>query len=247
MNFLLANKDYSSTHLNTLRSSIASVFSVIHSNRQPIAELSLIKDFFTAKRNSEVKIPTEQQLTTWDVNILVDYIKRELSSTANLNLEQLQLKTILLISIATMWRPRSDIERLQHRDITFKGKEKTSSVRIHARKPKEGQVKSITLGAIEDEDRCPVKTISHFITRTANFRQDLPEDHTLFLTYIDSNKKPSTSVKPTTVANWIKTAMAKAGIDIKDHNAHSVRAASSTKAVELGHSIQDVKKHATGV
>ncbi|KAG0839800.1 hypothetical protein G6F17_013766 [Rhizopus arrhizus] len=54
LKFLQANKGYSSTHLNTLRSSIASVFSVIHSNRPPIAEQSLIKDFFTAKRNSEI-------------------------------------------------------------------------------------------------------------------------------------------------------------------------------------------------
>ncbi|KAG0738792.1 hypothetical protein G6F57_014159 [Rhizopus arrhizus] len=59
LKFLQADKDYSSTHLNTLRSSIASIFSVIHSNRPPIAEQSLIKDFFTAKRDSEVKIPTE--------------------------------------------------------------------------------------------------------------------------------------------------------------------------------------------
>ncbi|KAG1437480.1 hypothetical protein G6F56_013082 [Rhizopus delemar] len=109
LKFLQTSKDYSSTHLNTLRSSIASVFSVIHSDKPPIAEQSLIKEFFTAKRNSEVKIPTEQQSATWDLSILVDYIKHHLSPTDELNLDQLQLKTILLICIATMWRPRSDI------------------------------------------------------------------------------------------------------------------------------------------
>ncbi|KAG1258167.1 hypothetical protein G6F68_008917 [Rhizopus microsporus] len=82
LKFLQANKGYSSTHLNTLRSSIASVFSVIHSNRPPIAEQSLIKDFFTAKRNSEVKIPTEQQSATWDISILVDYIKQHFNHVA---------------------------------------------------------------------------------------------------------------------------------------------------------------------
>ncbi|KAG1049828.1 hypothetical protein G6F43_007863 [Rhizopus delemar] len=96
------NKEYSSIHLNTLRSSIASVFSITHSQKQPIAGQPLIKDFFTAKRNFEVKIPCEQQLATWDVNIFVEYIKKELSPTSGLSLVQLQLKTILLLCIATM-------------------------------------------------------------------------------------------------------------------------------------------------
>lgn len=99
------------------------------------------------------------------------------------------------------------------------------------------------MGQLDDEEICTVRTLSTFIVKTDILRKDLPEDHTLFLTYIDS-PKISTSVKPTTIANWIKTAMAEAGIDTKEYQAHSIRAASSTKAVELGHSIQEVKKHA---
>ncbi|KAG1617817.1 hypothetical protein G6F46_004388 [Rhizopus delemar] len=188
------NKEYSSIHLNTLRSSIASVFSIIHSQKQPIAGQPLIKDFFTTKRNSEVKIPSEQQLTTWDVNIFVKYIKKELSPTSGLSLVQLQLKTILLLCIATMWRPRSDIDRLQYHDVILKQDETTTSILTNARTPKEGQ--------------------------------------------------HPTSVRPTTVANWIKAAMDKAGVDTNNYQAHSIRAASSTKAVELDHSIKDVKKYA---
>jgi len=59
-----------------------------------------------------------------------------------------------------------------------------------------------------------------------------------------TTKKQPTSVKTTTVANWIKTAMDKAGIDTNHYQAHSIRAASSTKAVELGHSVLRVKDHA---
>ncbi|KAI8875633.1 hypothetical protein K501DRAFT_280182 [Backusella circina FSU 941] len=43
-----ANRDYSSTHLSTLRSSITSAFSIIHSQKQPITDQLLIKEFFTA-------------------------------------------------------------------------------------------------------------------------------------------------------------------------------------------------------
>ncbi|CEP06880.1 hypothetical protein [Parasitella parasitica] len=172
-----------------------------------IAEQTMIKDLFASKRRSEVKIPSEKQLATWNIGILVDYVKTKLSPTVTLSLEQLQLKTILLLCMSTMWRPRSDIGRLQYRDIIFKKDDTggTSSVRIHSRNPKEGPVKSTILGELSDEDMCT----------------------------------NSTSVKPTTVANWVKTAMAEAGIDTKDYQAHSIRAASSTKAVELGHSIQE--------
>ncbi|CEP10671.1 hypothetical protein, partial, partial [Parasitella parasitica] len=171
-----------------------------------------------------------------------DYVKTKLSPTVTLYLEQLQLKTILLLCMSTMWRPRSDIGRLQYCDIIFKKDDTggTSSFRIHSRNPKEGPVKSTILGELSDEDMCTVRTLFTFILKTASLRKDLPEDHTLFLTYVDSPKN-STSVKPTTVANWVKTAMAEAGIDTKDYQAHSIRAASSTKAVELGHSIQEVK------
>ncbi|KAG2192273.1 hypothetical protein INT47_003862, partial [Mucor saturninus] len=141
-------------------------------------------------------------------------------------------------------RPRSDIGRLQYRDITLTQDGTTSNIRIHAGTPKESQVKSITLGTIEDEELCPVKTTYQFVTRTTSKRKNLPEEHTLFLAYIDSDTQAATSIKPTTVANWVKSAMKLAGIDTKAYQAHSVRAAASTKAVELGHSIQDVKKHA---
>lgn len=38
--------------------------------------------------------------------------------------------------------------------------------------------------------------------------------------------------------------MESAGIDATHFQAHSISSASSTKAVELGHSIQDIKKYA---
>lgn len=102
--FLQHNQDYSSTQIYTLRSSLASVFSVAHNDCLPVADQPIFKYFFAAKRNSEVKISTEQQLRTWDISILVDYIRTQLSPTDTLTLEQLKLKTILLISIAIVWK-----------------------------------------------------------------------------------------------------------------------------------------------
>ncbi|KAG1038842.1 hypothetical protein G6F43_012627 [Rhizopus delemar] len=245
LSFLIANQKYSNTHLNTLRSAIASVFTIIHPSEQPIAEQPLIKDFFSAKRRSEVRIPSPQQLFTWDITILLQYIKTQLSPSNNLSLQELQVKTILLLCVATMWRPRSDIGQLQHRDIhiTQDQQGKFQAI-IHARTPKENQVKSTILGEYIEDQLCPVKTLKSFLQRTSTLREKLPSEHTLFLTYLDNNNKQPSSVRPTTVANWIKAVFQEAGIDTTYFQAHSIRSASSTKAVELGHSIQDVKKHA---
>lgn len=154
------------------------------------------------------------------------------------------MKTILLLCIATMWHLRFDIDRLQYCDITLKQEGMTSNIRSYVRTPKKGQVKSITLGSIDGEELCPDKTTYKFVTKTVIMKQNLPEGHTLFITYIDSYIRAPTSVKPTAVANWIKLTMELVGIDTKEYQAHFVRAAANTEAVELGHSIQDVKKHA---
>ncbi|KAG1455810.1 hypothetical protein G6F55_006855 [Rhizopus delemar] len=243
--FLMANQQYSNNHLNRLRSAIASVFSVVHETKLPIADHKLTKDFFAAKRRSTVKIPTMQQLFAWDITILLQHIQNTMSSTCNLSLQHLQLKTILLLCMATMWRPRSDIGCLQHRDITINNDQKGEiQATIHTRTPKEAQVKSITLGTYQDQQLCPVQMLKYFLDKTSQYRTNLPEDHTLFLTYLEQEDKKSSSVHPSTIANWIKSAMQDAGIDTKHFQAHSIQSASSTKAVELGHSIQDVKKHA---
>ncbi|KAG0864788.1 hypothetical protein G6F16_010745 [Rhizopus arrhizus] len=244
LQFLRSNIKYSNAHLNGLRSSIASVFAVIHEDKLPIAENNMIKDFFIAKKKSEVKIPAHHQLFTWDITILLRHIKETLSSSAELSLQQLQVKTILLLCMATMWRPRSDIGRLQFQDVHIQAEENSHNITLHSREPKEAQVKSTILGEFEDKDLYPVHSLIQFLNNTNNFRQNLPRDHSLFLTYLAQTDKPSDSVRPTTVANWIKDEMEKAGIDITKFQAHSIRTASSTEAVELGHSRRAVKSHA---
>jgi hypothetical protein len=119
LQFLVDNQHFSYQYLNGLRSSIASAFKHIHPHQKPIASQQNISRFFTAKRKTEIRIPTTSQLESWDINLLIQFIKDKLSPTAELNLQQLQLKVILLTCINTMGRPRSDVGRLQHRDVKF--------------------------------------------------------------------------------------------------------------------------------
>lgn len=72
LRFLFDNRHFSYQYLNGLRSSIASVFKVLHPEKEPLASQECIMEFFKAKKRSEVKISTKQILQTWDTNILVE-------------------------------------------------------------------------------------------------------------------------------------------------------------------------------
>ncbi|ORE22987.1 hypothetical protein BCV71DRAFT_169736, partial [Rhizopus microsporus] len=83
----------------------------------------------------------------------------------SLSLTQLQDKVILLLCVATMFRPRSDIDTLQRRDIEFTFENNSSSrnqivlgMTLYIRQPKEAQSKTAGLGRLDLESMCPVRT-----------------------------------------------------------------------------------------
>jgi hypothetical protein len=193
LKLLIDNQHYSSIHLNTLRSVIASVFRVLYPNELPIANQPLIQSFFATKRRSEIRIPFAQQLSTWDTNKIITYLERHWADSKSVSLTQLQLKTIAILCLATVARPRSDLGRLQKRDIHLEfdndNVNEPKSVTIHFREPKETQVKSSQFGIIKHSSLCPVITLSIFLERTRTLRTALPKDHTLFLSYIEQPEK----------------------------------------------------------
>ncbi|KAG1181129.1 hypothetical protein G6F36_010105 [Rhizopus arrhizus] len=149
--FLMDNCKYSVQHLNGIRSAIASVFKIIHPDQPPLAQQEKIVQFFQAKRHQEIRIPADTDLKTWDTDILTKYIKTTWANNDSLSLFELQLKTIVLLCLATMARPRSDIGRLEYRNIHFrKENNQAVSVIIHFVEAKKTNMKSTQLGLIED-------------------------------------------------------------------------------------------------
>ena len=75
LRFLMEHRHLFTQHLNGLRSAIASFFKVLHPNKKPIVSQDIIVTFFAAERHSEIRIPSTVQLTTWDSDIMVRYIR----------------------------------------------------------------------------------------------------------------------------------------------------------------------------
>ncbi|KAG0847829.1 hypothetical protein G6F17_012182 [Rhizopus arrhizus] len=239
LKYLVQNRHYSTSHLNGIRSSIASVFNVVYPSKPSIGQHHLIQDFFTAHKKQRVQIPTREEIEIWDLDILLKFIKAKYAHNDRLTIMELQYKTVLLLSIFTMWRPKSDISRLQHRDVLFQTENgRIQGVTLICRLPKEAQQKTISLGTIDTSDLCPVTTLYLFIQKTEGYRGKLPENQTLFLAYINE-QKPTSCVSPNTVTGWIKNNMSQAGIDTTKYQPHSIRSAASTKAVQLGFKIDD--------
>jgi hypothetical protein len=113
---------------------------------------------------------------------MVDHIKITMPLTGQSSLKQLQHKTILLLCMATMWRPKSDIDRLQYQDIILQVEGIVYSVTLHVQESSKVQVKSTVLSEYMNKDLYPVRTLFKFITRTAVLRKAPRKDYALFLT-----------------------------------------------------------------
>lgn len=91
-----------------------------------------------------------------------------------------------------MWKPRSDIGKLQYRDVNFNQDDQglLQGVILTARSPKEIEAKSSKLGALKDKEVCPIYTLWQFCQRTKHLQTHLAEDHLLFLaSTMDVNSK----------------------------------------------------------
>ncbi|CEJ01330.1 hypothetical protein RMCBS344292_15362 [Rhizopus microsporus] len=245
--YLTYKKTPSYSSLNIIRSAIASVYRVIHLHRPPIASDQLVIQYFEARRRKEEKLPNSTQ-EIYDVKVLLQ-ATLSWGSTSELTMSKLQLKTLTLLTIATTWRQRSDMGTLQFREVKFQMKEGVEDeplgVTLTARNLKELRPKQSKLGAIENRVACPAHTLWTFYTFTKDHRNHLSQDLALFLTNMTQDN-PNTwqSIKPATVASWLKGVMDEAGIGTDRFTVHSIRPASSTKAVTMGSEIDQVKMHA---
>ncbi|KAG1135029.1 hypothetical protein G6F37_013169 [Rhizopus arrhizus] len=198
VDYLVDCQQLSYSTLNGYRSAIASVFRIIHPQKPPIASHPLVLHFFEAKRRRETRLPNTSK-EIFDVTLLIDHVLTW-GSNNSLSLYNLQLKTVLLITIATMWRPRSDIGNIQFRDVHSmmdNDKNIPIGVTLTARQPKEIKAKMSKIGTIEDRDKCPVHTLWVFCQATKKLRNHLTEGHKLFLTNLeDRDQTKWQSVQP---------------------------------------------------
>ena len=204
----------------------------------------LLQGMFTKK--PDPIIPKPQRI--WDVSQVLDYFL-EAPPNSLMSLRVLGCKLACLLMLVSMRRcidlTRLDIGHLQWtspREARFllTSPSKTYNYRTRKHIAENLQFFIVTALLIEkdiDKKLCPIRCLRHYLRRTKGLRG---KDTALFVI----SQSPFNPAARPTVAQWVKTIMAKAGIDISIYAPHSVRSASSSKAFNMGISVSHIMRKA---
>ena len=169
---------------------------------------------------------------TWDVQIVLDYLK----SLHTTSLFQLTCKLCMLFLLISAQRCQT-LHLIEVQDVHICQDHVTIHPNHLLKQSKPSQHLEVMRFNLytEDQNLCFVKVISEYIKRTAPIRTD---DKLLISTI-----RPHKAVSKDTVSRWIKYVMQKAGVDTR-YKPHSVRGATTSKAKQLGVPLQSIIKTA---
>ena len=164
---------------------------------------------------------------TWDPDQVLNYLNT-VPSIQDLSAKELTLRTATLLSLLTGQRGHA-LHSLKLNDIRFtkdESKCKIFSEKHKTSKPGAHTEPSEILAYVENPKLCLVKHLKAYFEKTQEHRKSA--DSKLFLCYT----KPFGPVSRNTFSRWVKSVLAKAGIDTGKYTGHSTRAASCSAVAE---------------
>lgn len=223
-------KSYSS--INTLRSSLSSILNTIDGfavGKHPTV-IRLLKGVYNSKP------PMPKYCITWDVSIVLSYMKT-LPCNEDLTLKELSHKLAILIALVSADRGQT-LSLLDLDFLSILPKKAIFVIMNQTKTSKPGKpLKKVVLPAFDECSKlCVKKALECYIQKTKILRQ--PCCKRLFISYL----KPYKRVTSTTIARWIKLFLIKCGIT--GFGAHSTRSASTSCVFEAGLSVTDIMKTA---
>lgn len=206
--------------LNTARSALSAIGIVVEgftAGAHPLV-VRYMKGVFNLK-------PTQPRYTqTWDVAPVLTYL-RQLSPVGKLSLQLLTHKLVMLIAITCASRAQS----LHLLDIGNMKKGYASYMLYYSgllKQTRPGKSNPVAELKAYPPDRrlCVVFVLKEYLRRTAVVRNNCT---CLFISYV----KPYKPVTKDTISRWLRTVMQKSGIDVGQFKCHSIRGASTSKAL----------------
>ena len=166
----------------------------------------------------------------WDIEKVLKYIEENYPSYKDIPLLQLSEKCATLILLTTMCRKQnlSLMEIAEDRMVQFQDKLIfiLGTPTKGYRGPHHRFMQKMTICSFPDRSsQCPYTCVDNYLRRTR-------PQATCTQLFVTTNTFTPTSKD--TIARWVKTVMAKAGIDVKMFGPHTTHAASATKAHFLG-------------
>ena len=220
--------------LNCYRSALSSALIPVDGfqvGQHPLV-IRLMKGVFNSRP------PEPRYSQTWDVNLVLEYIK-SLGPNEDLSLKLLSRKLATLLALVLAHRS-SDLSRLSLHGRKYSADGvmlRSTGLAKQARPGKEKSLQPVFIAHyFKDKSLCPVACLGAYEKATASFRK---ENQQLFLAVIS----PHNPVTSSTIARWLKQAITASGIS-SEFTAHSTRGASSTAAAMNGITIREVMERA---
>ena len=227
------NKEHST--INSYRSAISTFhakFDGVPAGQHPMVT-RLMQGIFNTR-------PSKPRYTSvWDVEIVLNHIK-SMPPSNELRLTELAGKLAMLLALTNADRA-SDLHLL---DLNFK-QVLSHGVRFQivglSKTCRSGPPREVTYFAFKEcETICPVATVEAYERRTADLNTPDQDTNPLLIGCV----KPHKPVTSSTISRWSRNLMEASGIDVSIFKSHSIRAASTSAATNLGVSVKDIMKTA---
>ena len=228
----LVNEGLSYSAVNTAKAAIINFMACKNNKIKESVYLSRFMKGVAEKRPSQYKYRA-----IWDPDQVLDYL-RSLPDNDQLSLSILTKKLAMLAALVTGHRSQT-LHLLNTNNIKVTDKCACFTI-TKALKNKKASAPPLVIHfpKFEEDPRvCIWRCLQAYSTKTQFLRAN--SGGALFLTTM----KPYNPAARDTIRNWIKWIMSKSGINVKEYKAHSVRAASTSKASQ-SLSIQSIMKAA---
>lgn len=217
--------------INTAKSAISSICAVL--TGRDIGKDNLIVRFMRGIYNCRPSLPRYTE--TWDVSLVLNYLD-SLPVNSDLSLIQLSKKLATLFMLLSAQRCQT-VHLIKHDNISIQDDKMTVYILDLVKQSKPGtHIEPLVFPRFSNDKLCIVKTTEDYLLRTEKLRKSTEKQ--LFL----SSVTPFKAVTKSTIANWIKDTMDKAGINIKVFATHSCRSASSSSVAKQGIPIDNIMK-----
>ena len=180
-----------------------------------------------------VRPPQPRYVTTWKVTDVL--LKLQTWDNSQLCLYDLSLKLVLLLALAKAPRAK-ELCLLSYRAMQERPDGISFRLTAPTKTQRGGAMKEFFVPVfVSSSSLCPVACLHAYLQKTAVFRT--PSDKGVLLI---SSQKPHDPVAVSTVSRWIKSGLAKCGIDVSKFSGHSTRGVAATAAREAGVSMEVV-------
>lgn len=216
--------------LNTSRSALALVLGSAVASHECINRL--LKGIF------RLRPPAPKYDMTWDPKLVLDYVSNCFPHE-QISLQELSLKTITLLAIATAQRMQT-LSLIKCNNIINNDDGIMIKIDDLIKTSRPGVYQPLLRlpYIIENEKICPATALKSYLDKTRTLRSD--QSDYLFISF----KKPHKKVGSQTLGHWVKSTLQKSGVDISIFGAHSTRHASASAARRAGVSLQVVRRAA---